>query len=206
MSARPIPNAQQDFRESDEVELQALLRRVAVRDEQALGSFYDRTLSRIYGLILRVVRNPADAEEVVGDLYLQVWERAGDYQPGRGPAIAWLKTLAWSRAVDRQRRGRRFASEVELHPEGGDGAYTECESQSAEFAVMAWSSAQAVQRSFSALSEIQKRILTLAFQQDMSHQEISAATRIPLGTVKSHARRGLALLRAAVGGEDGKHG
>jgi RNA polymerase sigma-70 factor (ECF subfamily) len=204
VNAQTSPRVQDAF-ECDEGELQGLLSQVAGRDEQALGRFYDRTLSRIYGLILRVVRNPADAEEVVGDLYLQVWERAADYDSGRGPAIAWLKTLAWSRAVDRQRRGRRFAHDVQLHPEGGDAAYTDCESQSAELAVMAWSSAQAVQRSFSALSDMQKRILTLALQQDMSHQEISAATSIPLGTVKSHARRGLARLRAALAGEDGEH-
>lgn len=205
MNPQPRTRAQDHF-ECDEGELRGLLSQVAKHDEQALGSFYDRTLSRVYGLILRVVRNPADAEEVVSDLYLQVWERAGDYQPERGPAIAWLRTLAWSRAVDRQRRSRRFAREVELHPEAADGAYAECESQSAELAVMAWSSAQAVQRSFSALSDAQKRILTLAFQQDMSHQEISVATRIPLGTVKSHARRGLAALRQALGGEGGEHG
>ncbi len=125
--------------------------------------------------------------------------------PGVVRSIAWLKTLAWSRAIDRQRRGRRFARETPLHPEGDDAAYTGGESPSAELATLAWSSAQSVRRSFSVLSEMQKRILTMAFQQDMSHQEISFATRIPLGTVKSHARRGLAALRQALGGEGSEH-
>ena len=199
MHAQHRPDAP-DPAENDEADLQDLLRRVADRDEPALGSFYDCTLSRVYGLILRVVRNAADAEEVVGDLYLQVWERAGDYKPGRGTVLAWLRTLAWSRAMDRQRRGRRFAREVQLHPHDQDDAYTECESLGAEAMMTAWSSAQAVQRAFSALSEVQRRILTLAFQQDMTHQEIAALIRMPLGTVKSHARRGLAALREALPG------
>jgi RNA polymerase sigma-70 factor (ECF subfamily) len=190
---------------SDESELQGLLCLIGQRDEQALGRFYDQSLSRVYGLILRVVRNPADAEEVVSDLYLQVWERASDYQPARGSVTAWLKTMAWSRAVDRQRRGRRFVREVDLHPDQEDAAYTECESLSAEAAAQAWSSAQAVQQAFKALTEVQKRILTLAFHQDMTHQDIAALTQLPLGTVKSHARRGLAALRDALGVESSDH-
>ena len=185
---------------SEQAELQAELLRIADRDELALGRFYDLTLSRIYGLILRVVRNPADAEEVVGDVYLQVWEKACDFRSERGCVLAWLKTLAWSRAVDRQRRGRRYAMEVELHPEGSEPAYTECEGQDAEAAVMAWSSADAVAKAFRVLSDVQKQILTLAFHQEMSHQDIAQQTGLPLGTVKSHARRGLAALRTALGG------
>ena len=185
---------------SEQAELQVELLRIADRDELALGRFYDLTLSRIYGLILRVVRNPADAEEVVGDVYLQVWEKACDFRSERGCVLAWLKTLAWSRAVDRQRRGRRYAMEVELHPEGSEPAYTECEGQDAEAAVMAWSSADAVAKAFRVLSDVQKQILTLAFHQEMSHQDIAQQTGLPLGTVKSHARRGLAALRTALGG------
>ena len=114
--------------------------------------------------------------------------------------LAWLKTLAWSRAVDRQRRGRKFAMDVELHPETLDDAYTQCEGLTAEAALMAWSSADAVAKAFRVLSDVQKQILTLAFQQDMSHQDIAQSTGLPLGTVKSHARRGLAALRTALGG------
>ena len=189
-----------DTTTDDEPALCALVSRISAADPQALGTFYDLTLSRIYGLILRVVRNPSDAEEVVSDVYLQVWEKAGDFSPQRGRVLAWLKTLAWSRAMDRQRRGRKFAMEVELHPEATDDAYTQCEGLTAEAAMMAWSSADAVAKAFRVLSDVQKQILTLAFQQDMSHHEIAQQTGLPLGTVKSHARRGLASLRLALGG------
>ena len=91
MHAQPGPGLP-DHEDTEQAELQAVL-------------------SRIYRLILRVVRNPADAEEVVGDVYLQVWEKACDFRSDRGCVLAWLKTLAWSRAVDRQRRGRKYAGE-----------------------------------------------------------------------------------------------
>lgn len=71
-----------------------------------------------------MVRNPADAEAAVGDVYLQVWEKACDFRSDLGCVLGWLKTLAWSRAVDRQRRGRKYAMEVELHPGGTEAAYT----------------------------------------------------------------------------------
>ncbi len=191
--------------ELEQAEICALLTRLAARDAAALSELYDRCLSRVYGLILRVVRNSADAEEVVSDLFLQVWDKAADYQPDRGTAMAWLRTLAWSRAVDRQRRQRRHALEMELHPEDGEDTYADCEQLQPETAAAAWSSARAVQAAFGNLSEVQKQILTLAFQQDMSHQDIASHTGMPLGTVKSHARRGLSSLRAALGAEGSEH-
>lgn len=185
--------------------LAGLLARIASGDAQAVAALYDASLPLVYGLVLRLLRNAADAEEVVGDLYLQVWERARDFDPARGGALAWLRTLAWSRAVDRQRRERRHAMDVPLHPEDDAPAYASmaCETLEPEAAAQAWSSARAVRAAFDHLSDIQRRILTLAFQQDMSHQDIAKATGLPLGTVKSHARRGLQALRAAL--EAGDH-
>ena len=187
---------------ADESQLTSLLCSVARQEADALGRFYDLTLSRVYGLILRVVRNPADAEEVVSDLYLQVWEKASDYCAERGSVLAWLKTMAWSRAVDRQRRERRHGIEMPLHPDEDDDAYTECEGLTVEQAAEAWSSGRAVKVAFMELSDIQRKILTLAFHEDMTHQDIAELTSLPLGTVKSHARRGLTALRAALGVQD----
>jgi len=72
----------------DDQQLRGLIARICARDDQALASLYDLTLGRVYGLILRVVRQPADAEEVVCDLYMQVWEKAADYVPERGAVMA----------------------------------------------------------------------------------------------------------------------
>jgi RNA polymerase sigma-70 factor, ECF subfamily len=180
--------------------LAGLIARIAAGEVRAVAELYDASLPLVWGLVLRLLRNPADAEEVIGDLYLQVWERARDFDPGRGGALAWLRTLAWSRAVDRQRRQRRHALDVPLHPDDDAAAYASmaCEDLEPEAAAEAWSSAQAVRAAFDHLSDIQRRILTLAFQQDMSHHDIALATGLPLGTVKSHARRGLQALRAVL--------
>ena len=156
-------------------------------------------MGRVYGLILRVVRQPADAEEVVCDLYMQVWEKAADYAPERGAVMAWLQTQAWSRAVDRLRKIRRRGNETSLHPDEGEVAYRECEGLGVEQIAEASYASQGIRQAFKALTEAQRNILQLAFFEDMSHQEISDRTGIPLGTVKSHARRGLAALRAVLG-------
>ena len=91
----------------DEAALVALLGRIRFGDAEALGQLYDQTLGQVHGLALRVVGNAQDAEEVVADVFLQVWEQAVGFCPERGAVMAWLLTLAWSRAVDKQRRGRR---------------------------------------------------------------------------------------------------
>jgi RNA polymerase sigma-70 factor (ECF subfamily) len=185
----------------DDQQLRGLIVRICARDDQALASLYDLTLGRVYGLILRVVRQPADAEEVVCDLFMQVWDKAADYVPERGSVMAWLQTQAWSRAVDRLRKVRRRGNEISLHPEDGESAYRECEGLGVEQIAEAWYAGNGIRQAFKTLTEAQRNILQMAFFEDMSHQEISDRTGIPLGTVKSHARRGLATLRAVLGDE-----
>jgi RNA polymerase sigma-70 factor (ECF subfamily) len=180
----------------DDAGLRALLSRIATGDQRAFADFHARTLPRIHGLVLRVVRNPADADEVLGDVYLQAWDQAGEYSPARGGVLAWLRTLAWSRAVDRQRRARRHATDVALPIEDAEAC---CDEADVELAACAWSSARAVRLAFEALTGVQQRILRLAFDDELSHPDIAARTGLPLGTVKSHARRGLATLRLALG-------
>jgi len=187
----------------DEQQLRSLIARICARDAQALAALYDLALGRVYGLVLRVVRQPADAEEVVCDLFMQVWDRAADYVPERGSVMAWLQTQAWSRAVDRLRKVRRRGNEISLHPEDGESAYRECEGLGVEQITEAWYAGNGIRQAFKTLTEAQRNILQMAFFEDMSHQEISDRTGIPLGTVKSHARRGLATLRAVLG-DDGR--
>jgi RNA polymerase sigma-70 factor (ECF subfamily) len=196
-----LPAHQSDLPADDDQQLRGLIARICARDEQALGNLYDLTLGRVYGLVLRVLRQPADAEEVVGDLYMQVWEKAADYAPERGAVMAWLQTQAWSRAVDRLRKNRRRSNEISLHPEDGEVAYRECEGLGVEQIAQACYASQGIRQAFTRLTDAQQNILQLAFFEDMSHQEISDRTGIPLGTVKSHARRGLTALRAVLGDE-----
>ena len=187
-----LPNA------VDDSLLQGLLDRIVARDASALSQLYALTLGRMHGIVMRVLRNPSDAEETIGDLYLQIWDKAPDYSPARGSVMAWMLNMAWSRAVDRLRRGRRHARDVSLHPEDGEDAYRDCEGLDAEQSAAAWTSARAIRNAFAVLTEPQRLVLTLAFYDDMTHLDIAAKTDLPLGTVKSHARRGLSALRAAL--------
>ncbi|HEU0152162.1 MAG TPA: sigma-70 family RNA polymerase sigma factor [Arenimonas sp.] len=183
---------------ADEADLVALVGRIRFGDAAALGQLYDLALPRVYGLAMRVLRQPQDAEEVVSDVFLQVWDQAVGFCPERGAVMAWLLTLTWSRAIDKQRRGRRQRMEVPLHPEGAEDTYGSGEDDPGHELLDRLDNAQAVQRAFHALTPAQRRVIELTFQEELSQPEIAARTGLPLGTVKSHARRGLAAMRAAL--------
>ena len=182
----------------DESALVALMGRIRFGDAEALGTLYDLALGRVYGLALRVLRQPQDAEEVVGDVFLQVWDQAVSYCPQRGSVMAWLQTLAWSRSVDRLRRLRRQRLEQPLHPDGDEDAYRAGEDQPADALLDHLGNVQSLRRAFEHLTPIQRRVLELAYHEELSQPEIAERTGLPLGTVKSHARRGLAALREAL--------
>lgn len=182
---------------ADEAALVALVGRMRFGDTAALGQLYDRALPRVYGLAMRVLRHPQDAEEVVSDVFLQAWEQAAGFCPERGAVMAWLLTLTWSRAVDKQRRGRRQRLEQPLHPDGMDESYVPGEANPADV-LDRLGNTQAVQHAFRALSPAQRTVIELTYLEDLSQPEIAQRTGLPLGTVKSHARRGLAAMRAAL--------
>ncbi|KFN52150.1 hypothetical protein N790_03370 [Arenimonas malthae CC-JY-1] len=186
----------------DEAALVALVGRIRFGDAEALGQLYDLTVGRVYALALRVLRQPQDAEEVVGDVFLQVWEQAVGYCPERGTVLPWLLTLAWSRAVDRRRR--RGAQSREVHPEALGDAYRESEEDPASELLEHLANVQRLAPALAALSPAQRTVLMLAYHEDLSQPEIALRTGLPVGTVKSHARRGLAALRAALAGEGGE--
>lgn len=179
--------------------LAALLLRMRRGDQLALGELYDRTVSRVFALVARIVRNDADAEEVVCDTYRQAWENSVDYSTERGAVLAWLLIIARSRALDLLRRCRARGIEEPLHPDDDLDAYTERECQSMDAPQATWvdalSAGSAVRHALEALSVAQRHVLELAFFEDLSHQEIAQRTGWPLGTVKSHLRRGLCALR-----------
>lgn len=189
MHSQPIKNL-----ESVSVECE-LIYRIARHDSKALAELYELTVSRIYAVVMRVLRHAADAEEVISDVYLQVWEKAASFQSERGSVMAWMNTMAWSRAIDKLRKTSRDGMQQSMHPDELESAYIECEELNAEQIAESWSSGKAVQKALQELSEIQQRVLRLAYTEDLSHQDIANALDLPLGTVKSHCRRGLAALR-----------
>lgn len=202
-SAEPLDTAALDAEARDAV-LAALLARVARRDADALGRLYDLTLGAVHALVHRVLGHPQDAEEAVSDVYLQVWERASSWDADRGPVLAWLRTLAWSRALDHYRRRERERQRRGLHPFDAEQAYSATWMDTPTLDPMALTlDARAAALALADLAPAQRDVLTLVFGEGLSHAEAAERTGWPLGTVKSHARRGMAALRRALGIDGG---
>jgi RNA polymerase sigma factor (sigma-70 family) len=178
----------------------ALVQRITTGDEQALGQLYDRTVSRIYSAARQVTRNLQCAEEVTEDVYWQAWRQALRYDRGRGTVMAWLLTLARSRALDHLRR----ADEALSHPEPTELVDDAGDADATPTALAARREAQ--QRLESALERLDplpRQLIALAFLRGLTHDEIARQTALPLGTVKSHIRRALLVLRELLGPIDG---
>src|SRR5262249_13740065 len=150
----------------------------------------DRHTPLLFGVILRIVGKAADAEEVLQEAWLQVWRNAAGYDPARGAVVAWLLTVARTRAIDRMRSAKarqRMETKVEADPPvAGDGPPESAERRQAR---------EKVRTALGALSEQQRQVLELAYFGGLSQSEIAAKLGAPLGTVKSWARQGLTKLR-----------
>ncbi len=177
-------------------QIAAWIDRVVDRDERALAALYDATLSRVYGLVLRVVRRPALADEVVEETYFQVWRQAARFDPARGRAVPWLLGMARSRAIDAVRREARFqhdSLDIESAPEvAGDTPVVD------ELLDAARGHAE-LHQALLQLNAQPRQLVALAFFRGLSHEEIASHTALPLGTVKSQIRRALITLRQVLG-------
>ncbi|HEY2794228.1 MAG TPA: sigma-70 family RNA polymerase sigma factor [Micromonosporaceae bacterium] len=161
----------------------------AAGDETALRDVYERHAAAVYHLALAAVRNPADAEDVTQAVFVAAWQRRETYDPARGTILGWLLGIARRKAVDRLRQlvRQNRATDVArraVNVDTDDGLSDELVTR----LVLADELAQ--------LPDVQRRMLELAFHDDLTHVQISALTGVPLGTVKSHLRRGLARLKA----------
>lgn len=186
--------------QGDEPQLATLLREIQSGEQTALGRFYDLTVARVYAMALRVTANPADAEEVTCDVYLQVWRQAKRFDPRRGNASQWIMVIARSRALDRYRERR--ARERALHLQAVSDPYSNESVPIAEQLLQQFQLGSIVHSELAKLSPIQQRCIGLAFFRGLSHQEIALQTQLPLGTVKSHIARALSALRKALAEPD----
>jgi RNA polymerase sigma-70 factor (ECF subfamily) len=186
--------------QGDEPQLTALLEQVRSGEQAALSRLYDLTVERVYAMALRITANPADAEEVTCDVYLQVWRQAKRFDSRRGNASQWIMVIARSRALDRyrERRGRERA----LHLQAVADPYSNDSVPIAEQLLQQFQLGSVVHAELSKLSTIQQRLIGLAFFRGLSHQEIALQTQLPLGTVKSHIARALSALRKALAESD----
>lgn len=190
------PDQASTARDHRDPELDACLLALRHQDAAALARLYDAAGARLYTLALRITSCAADAEEVVVDVFQHAWTHADDYDPARGGALTWLSMLAWSRSVDRRRRQRPEQSTT--HPNADPDTYAGAQAQ--EDPLSAFIDGARVRQALASLREEQRSLILMAFFEGASHGDIATRTGLPLGTVKSHIRRGMDALRAALGG------
>jgi len=167
-----------------------LIRRMAAGDADACGTFYDRYARLVYPLIVRIVRDPEDAADVLQEVFWEAWQAAAAYDPARGSPEAWIVTRARTRAIDRVRAIRR-RSETFVAPIDEAPAPAEPGGDAAERAADRLIVITALDR----LPDAQREVIELAYDGGLTQTEIAERLKLPLGTVKTRMRLGLERLR-----------
>ena len=188
------PTATDDDRE---IEL-ALLARIAKRDRVAFEELYARYVNILYATAMKFLKEDADAQDVVQDVFIQIWDKAKLYDPGKGKPLTWALTLTRNRSIDRiraiQRRTRlRDDFEKETVADESTGV------REALSGVDASEKVQILRDAVGRLSAEQRRVIELAFFRGLTQSEIAVSLGQPLGTVKARARRGLMKLKEILG-------
>lgn len=176
----------------DQSTLVSLIEKISQGDENAMSDFYDATVNRVYGMAVKVVLRTELAEEVVSDVYLQIWRQAINYKPDRASPIGWILMICRSRALDLLRK-EKSATRNQFQEEIDDVEDLIVESPLND--VIYSETSKQVKSALKLLSKKQRETVSLAFFKDMSHREISEYTGQPLGTVKSNIRRAQDILR-----------
>ncbi|GAA3307436.1 sigma-70 family RNA polymerase sigma factor [Streptomyces cinereospinus] len=182
--------------EGERVEADRLLIRVASGDQRAFEELYALVSAPVFGLVTRVVRDPAQSEEVAQEVLLELWRSAARFDPARGSALAWIFTLAHRRAVDRV-RSARAAGERERREalRAGTPAFDQVAEE-----VEAGLERERVRRCLDRLTALQRESVTLAYYDGYTYREVAERLSLPLGTVKTRMRDGLTRLRECLGG------
>lgn len=179
-----------------------LVGRMASRDQEALSRLYDRHRVVVFSLALRVLRDRAEAEEVLTDVFMQAWRSAAGFDPARGSVAAWLITLCRSRAIDRLRaQGRRAAATEALSREEGGAAASARPAGGPEDVADTALKRRRISEALGRLSPQRRDAIELAYYGGLSHSEIAAKLGEPLGTVKTWIRQGLLDLRESLAGQ-----
>ena len=174
---------------------------MAAGEERALGELYDRHGGMAYALALAIVREGADAEEVVADAFGQVWRSVAQYDPGRGSVAGWLATITRTRALDLVRaRGRRTRAVERAAQADADGlaAPLATAADQPDRGIERQEARRLVARSLGELPEPQRRVIELAYFGGLSQTEIAAELQEPLGTVKTRMRAAMEKLRGSL--------
>ncbi len=193
--AAPLPPTPDEAQESDE----GLMARLVEQEAEALEALFGRYSKVIAGVIYNVVRDEAETEEVLNEVFLHTWNQAATYSPDKGKALGWLVTMARRRGIDRLRKRQRYAKARERFEveELGDPLRTQAhvdtsvETEEADLR-------EFIEMKIEELPPAQGQVIRLAFYCGMSQREIAAQTGIPLGTVKTRIELGLRKLSVSL--------
>jgi len=173
------------------------VKQLAGGDHAAIAELYDRHARLLYSLAFRIVRGQSDAEDVLQEVFAQVWRQAARYDTSRGTVIGWLVTLTRSRAIDRLRRGR--LQPQTLDDESAAQAVPDV-AVAADVQLVTAEQASEVRAALEALPDAQRVPLELAYYEGLTQSEIAGRLAVPLGTVKTRMRQALLRLREALAG------
>lgn len=174
--------------------LAAAIRRLAAGESRALEPIYRATSAKLFGICLRITRDRGEAEDALQDVYVSLAQAAGRYDPDRASPLAWLATFARNRAIDRLRRGKRLAeaAPIEAANEVPDAAPL------ADALLSAGQERARIHTCLETLDDPQRSAIRTAFFDGVTYAELAARQDLPLGTVKSWVRRGLAKLKVCL--------
>ena len=176
----------------------ALMRRVAQGDRSGFEELYDRFSRVLFSTAYRVLNNQEAAEDVLQDVFIQIWEKAPLYDPSRGKPMTWAITLTRNKAIDRLRstvRRNRLGDELEREAQSQD----QFDDRSSFDALATEDRGKLVREAIQKLSQDQREAIDLAFFSSLTQLEISERLNVPLGTIKARIRRGMLRLRDVLG-------
>ncbi|QZY29005.1 ECF RNA polymerase sigma factor SigK [Nocardioides coralli] len=192
---QPVPDGAPHAGAPETARLVELLKRSARGDHQAFASLYDAMSARAYGLALRVVRDPAQAEEVTQEAFLDVWRTASRYDDKRGSVVGWLLTIVHRKAVDRVRAAEATSRrDTSYHHDNVKVAH-DATAEAAEASL----EAGRVRSAMKELTAVQREALELAYFGGYTHTEVATMLDLPVGTAKTRIRDGLIRMRDAMG-------
>jgi RNA polymerase sigma-70 factor, ECF subfamily len=180
------------------------LSRVALGDRNALATLYKTASAHLLGVILRIQRDRAQAEDVLQEIFVSIWRNAQGYDAARSQPMTWLTSIARNRAIDSLRRRKAEVSTISAHLGDDDDGANLVESIASEDSspmelMEQAAQARAVTHCIGALSAEQQQCVALAYYQGLSHSEVAQHLQQPLGTVKSWVRRALMALKDCLG-------
>jgi RNA polymerase sigma factor (sigma-70 family) len=188
-------------------DLSRLLARASLGDRAAFATLYERTSSHLFAVVLRITRDRAQAEDILQEVYVNVWRAASSFDAAQSQPLTWLTSIARNRAIDSLRRGQtqprlRTAGAAPDSRDGEDDVYgTVADDAPGPLDLLSRAAeARALATCLDKLSALQRQSVALAFYQGLSHAEVAEQLRQPLGTVKSWVRRALMTLKSCLQG------